>query len=393
MITLVVYPEICIRVNRKRQKKLNRNYSLNALTKEITCCIPIQVSGIQGKIISIMKLSSKKTMRAVVLLSGGLDSTLAVKMILDQGIEVEALNFRSVFCTCTPKTSSCSVAVTATQQLGVGLKVINKTSDFLEVVKNPKHGYGRNMNPCIDCRIFIFRKAGEYMREIGASFIATGDVLGERPMSQRLAAMKLIEKESGLEGLVLRPLSARLLKPTIPEQKGWVDREKFLSIQGRSRKPQIQLAKSFGINDYPCPAGGCRLTEPGFAARMRDLIKHTPDLTLNDVQLLKVGRHFRLSPEVKAVVGRDENENEQLLGLQREGDLMLEVQGFPGPMTIVRGVVNDDLLLLSAGIAAGYSKGHKEATLDVSVRNGRKDKMLCVKPVKTDITTGMMIQN
>ncbi len=176
-------------------------------------------------------------MRAVALLSGGLDSILAIRVLLEQGLELEALNFASVFCTCTPKHSACSAASSAVRQLGIDLVVVNTSEAFLEVVKHPKHGYGRNLNPCLDCRILMFRKAREYMRDIGAAFLVTGEVLGERPMSQRRQAMKLIEKEAGLEGLVVRPLSAGLLEPSIPEREGWVDREKLLSIRGRSRKP------------------------------------------------------------------------------------------------------------------------------------------------------------
>ena len=209
-------------------------------------------------------------MRAVALLSGGLDSLLAIKVMLEQGVEVEALNFVSVFCTCTPKSSSCSAARSAVRQLGVPLKALNTSKQFLEVVKSPKHGYGRNLNPCLDCRILMFRQARTYLRKTGASFVITGEVLGERPMSQRREAMKLIEAEAGLEGLVVRPLSAALLEPTIPEQKGWIDRSRLLKIRGRSRKPQIELARTYGLTDYPCPAGGCLLTDAGFAGRMMD---------------------------------------------------------------------------------------------------------------------------
>ncbi|NQT21487.1 MAG: hypothetical protein HQ592_17410, partial [Planctomycetes bacterium] len=215
-------------------------------------------------------------MRAVALLSGGLDSVLAVRVILDQGIDVEALNYVTVFCTCTPKNSSCSAASTAAAHLGVGLKTINTSRELLGAVKNPRHGYGRNLNPCLDCRILMFLKAKEYMQEIGASFLITGEVLGERPMSQRRDAMAIIERESGLDGLIVRPLCAKALEPSIPEKEGWVDRSKLLGITGRSRKPQIALAESYGINDYPCPAGGCLLTDAGFAARLRALMQHNP---------------------------------------------------------------------------------------------------------------------
>jgi tRNA U34 2-thiouridine synthase MnmA/TrmU len=276
-------------------------------------------------------------MKAIALLSGGLDSTLAAKLVLEQGIELEALNFLTVFCTCTNRGETCLASQKAVDALGIPLKVFNVSEEYLDVVKHPKHGYGSNMNPCIDCRIFMMKKAKAYMEEAGASFIVTGEVLGERPMSQRRDAMRLIEKEAGLDGLVLRPLSAKLLSASIPEKEGWVDREKLLKIQGRSRKPQIQLADHFGIRDYPCPAGGCLLTDPGFAQRMRDLNRYHPDFLLNDVHLLKMGRHFRLSPHLKLVVGRNEEENQKIQTFSQEGDFLLKVSRYPGPLSLLRG--------------------------------------------------------
>ena len=241
-------------------------------------------------------------MKAITLLSGGLDSTLASKMVMDQGVELEAVNFLTVFCTCTHRGESCLASQKAVNRLGIPLRVFNVSDEYLDVVKHPKHGYGSHMNPCIDCRIFMLKKTQAYMKEIGASFIVTGEVLGQRPMSQRRDAMRLIEKEAELDGFILRPLSAKLLPATVPEKEGWVSREKLLDIQGRSRKPQMRLADHFGIQDYPCPAGGCLLTDPGFSMRLRDLALHEPDFSLNDVHLLKTGRHFRLSPKGKLIV-------------------------------------------------------------------------------------------
>jgi tRNA U34 2-thiouridine synthase MnmA/TrmU len=295
-------------------------------------------------------------MKAIALLSGGLDSTLAVKVVLEQGIEVEALNFITLFCRCTAKESSCLAAQKAAQALGIGVRVFNISQEFLEVVKHPRHGYGKNVNPCLDCRILMFRKAREYMNQNGASFIVTGEVLGERPMSQRRHAMQIIERESGLQGLILRPLSARLLPATVPEKEGWVTRERMLAIAGRSRKPQIKLALDYGINDYPCPAGGCLLTDPGFALRMRDLMENKPNFSLNDVHLLKVGRHFRLAPQVKMVVGRNKEENDRIMVLTKEGDTILMVKHFPGPLALVRGEAGRQEILQSAIITARYSK-------------------------------------
>lgn len=328
-------------------------------------------------------------MKAIALLSGGLDSILAIRVAMDQDIEVEAMNYSSPFCTCTSRTSGCSAAATAAQQLGVPLKVINVSREFFEIVKNPPHGYGRNMNPCIDCRILIFRKAGEYMKESGASFIITGEVLGERPMSQRLEAMKLIETQSGLEGMIVRPLSAALLEPSIPEKEGWIDRSKLLAIRGRSRKPQIELAASYNIKNYPCPAGGCLLTDRIFASRMRDLVEHVPDFTINDVNLLKVGRHFRLSPGVKAVVGRDEAECIRIEALNREKDILLEDADRPGPLTLIRGEADQKEIELAAAIAARYCKPGAES-IRVAIR-GRSQETLTIQPADEETLTSLRI--
>ncbi|MEW6170880.1 MAG: 7-cyano-7-deazaguanine synthase, partial [Candidatus Omnitrophota bacterium] len=243
-------------------------------------------------------------MKAVALLSGGLDSTLATKLMQEQGIYLLALNFKTPFCLCDGKSSKGCInhAKAVADNLGIDFKIINVTDDFLKILKKPKHGFGSCMNPCIDCRILKFRKAKEIMQEIGASFIITGEVLGQRPMSQHKKSLNLIDKESDLEGFVLRPLSAKLLPETIPEKNKWVCRDKLLSYNGRTRKPQIALAKKFNIKDYPCPAGGCLLTDPGFARRLKDLLKYDK-LDLNNIELLKVGRHFRLNSEAKLIVG------------------------------------------------------------------------------------------
>jgi tRNA U34 2-thiouridine synthase MnmA/TrmU len=291
--------------------------------------------------------------KAIALLSGGLDSTLAVKLILDQGLAVEALNFVTPFCTCNRK-GGCEAQHVA-DQFGIPIKVIGLIEEFFQVVRKPRYGYGSGMNPCLDCRILMFTRAKKCMKEVGAAFVFTGEVLGERPMSQRREAMRLIERESGLDGRLLRPLSARLLPPTVPEKEGLVDRDKLLAIGGRSRKPQIALAERYSINDYPCPAGGCRLTDPGFARRIRDLVHHKENFDLNDVNLLKVGRHFRLSPEVKAVVGRDQEENHRILALAKEGDILFEVQGWGSPITLLRGQAGERETHLAAAITVRYS--------------------------------------
>ncbi len=304
-------------------------------------------------------------MKAVALLSGGLDSTLAAKVVLDQGIELEALNFLTVFCNCTHRGETCLASKKAVEGLGIPLKVLNVSEEYLDVVKHPKHGYGRNMNPCIDCRIFMLKKAKDHMESSGASFIITGEVLGQRPMSQRKEAMRLIEKEAGLKGLILRPLSAKFLPVSLPEEKGWVDRQKLLDITGRSRKPQIMLAERYGVRDYPCPAGGCLLTDPNFAKRIRDLMVHEPHFTLNDVHLLKVGRHFRLSPDLKLVVGRDEGDNQKLQVFAQEQDILLKVRHAPGPLSLLRGRTGDDGVHKAAAITVRYGKAKDRARVEV----------------------------
>ena len=332
-------------------------------------------------------------MKAVALLSGGLDSSVAAKVVMEQGIELEALNFMTVFCTCTNRGETCLASQKAVEALGISLKVLNVSQEYLDVVKHPKHGYGRNMNPCIDCRIFMLKKARTYMEETGAAFIVTGEVLGQRPMSQRRDAMRLIEKEAELDGLILRPLSAKLLPPSTPEKEGWVDREKLLRIQGRSRKPQIQLAAHFGIHDYPCPAGGCLLTDPGFAKRMKDLFLHQPDFSLNDVHLLKMGRHFRLSPKSKMVVGRNEEENQKIQTFAQEGDILFKVARYPGPLSLLRGEGEEGEIEKAAAITARYSKAKDLKKVEVIYRKmkGNGERSLSVSPISENEIERWMI--
>ena len=322
-------------------------------------------------------------MKAVALLSGGLDSTLAARVIMGQGVELEALNFMTVFCTCTNRGATCLASQKAVETLGIPLKVFNVSEEYLHVVKHPKHGYGSNMNPCIDCRIFMLKKAKVHMEESGANFIVTGEVLGQRPMSQRKDAMRLIEKEAGLEGFILRPLSARVLPTTIPEKEGWVEREKLLKFQGRSRKPQIELAERFNIHDYPCPAGGCLLTDPGFAKRMKDLMMNDPNFSLNDVHLLKMGRHFRFSHGVKLVVGRNEEENQKIQTFSKEKDILLKVSSFPGPLSLLRGKPDEGNIEKAAGITAHYSKAKDLGKVEVTYKGVDEDhsQSLFVSPI------------
>ncbi len=311
---------------------------------------------------------SNRNVKAIGLLSGGLDSTLAVKLMIDQGVDVTVLNFVTPFCTCTRK--GCKHEAKRVAKLfDAPVKIISAGKDYLKMLKNPKHGYGRNMNPCIDCRIFMFRKAKQYMEEIGASFIFTGEVLGQRPMSQHKKALKLIEKESDLENLVVRPLSAKLLSPTIPEEKHWIDREKMLSIQGRRRIPQMELAEKLDIKDYPCPAGGCRLTDSQFARRLRDAFEHGED-SVKNIRLLRYGRHFRLDSGAKVVVGRNEEENKILLRFFDNNDVLMEVTGVGSPIVLLRKSRNKDDVKKAAALCVRYSDADNNNKVNIRINYG-----------------------
>lgn len=326
--------------------------------------------------------------KAILLLSGGLDSTLAGKLLLDMGVEVEGLNFVSPFCQCTPKSLGCSAAKRSAEQLGIVVRVLACNEEYLESIKHPRFGRGRGVNACLDCRIHMFSRAREYMTECGADFIATGEVLGERPMSQRRQAMEIIERESGLDGLVVRPLCARLMPPSIPEQKGIIDREQLKSIQGRRRQPQMELASELGIKDYLCPAGGCLLTDSEFSARFRDLMEYKPDFGMSDARLLRMGRHFRLPSGVKVVVGRNESENNVIERSAKIDDVLLFPQIVPGPSVLCQKPSGMDDITLAAGLLATYTKGG--AKVDIEVRDGQNGEdtqvLQGVEPLSKDIT-------
>ncbi len=328
-----------------------------------------------------MLSNEMKKRKALALLSGGLDSTLAVKLLLEQGIDVEAINFVSPFCLCGK--GGCGASGVA-ERFGVPLKVVSVGEDYLKVVRKPKHGYGKNMNPCIDCRIFMLKKAKKYAQETGASFIFTGEVLDERPMSQHLKALKMIEEEAGLKNRILRPLSAKMLPETSIEKRGLVDRHKLLDIHGRSRKRQIELAKEFSIADYPCPAGGCLLTYKEFADKVRDLFKHKKRVSMKDVALLKLGRHLRFEKN-KIVVGRNESENKALLKMKSPSDYYFEVPNCGSPTTILQGAKTKAAIEKAAALTAYYSD-EKDAQVLVRFGKNSLDRTMKVsRPSKEEV--------
>jgi len=290
---------------------------------------------------------------------------LAVKLILDQGISVEAVNFATPFCLC----DRCALNdFTEDQKIKVHRLFLGQ--EFLDIVVNPCHGHGSQMNPCIDCRILMFKKAKELADREGFDFIITGEVLNERPFSQRRQTMIHIEAEADLKGRILRPLSAKLLPKSKPEKKGFIHREELMSIRGRRRLPQIELAKKLDLRDYPCPAGGCLLTDPRFAERLREHLQHEKTLTLNDVQLLKLGRHFRVET-VKIIVGRNREENERLSKIAKNQNIAwLEAVDYKGPVTLLAGKERRDISERAAAITARYSDAPKEKPVRVAY-NGK----------------------
>ena len=312
-------------------------------------------------------------MKAICSFSGGLDSILSIRIMQEQGIEVEAVHFNSGFGGCGELKDGKTPIQYRADRLGVKLTVIDAWDDLIRILKDPQYGFGKNMNPCIDCHLFFFKRCGEYMKETGASFIVTGEVVGERPMSQRKWAIEQIDRNSGLEGLILRPLSAKLMKPTIPEERGWVDRENLYAISGRSRRPQMDLAAKFGIDFYPNAAGGCLLTEKEFSRKVRDLMEHKEEFNLEDVEFLKIGRHFRLSPHAKLILGRDEKENE-ILKKRVSGETWFITIDIPGPVAVVRGPLDKEDEELALQIISAYSNIIPGEEMEVYRRTGPEGK-------------------
>lgn len=362
--------------------------------------------------------------KAVALSSGGLDSTLAILVVKNQGIEVQAIKFLTPF--------DCDISqippypplipplargdtegskgnnrgiidsrhslyfsnkeMNVAKKFGFDIKTCRLGDQFLEIVKNPKHGYGKNMNPCIDCRILMLKEAKVFMDEIGAEFIITGEVLGQRPMSQRKEMFYHIDKEAGVVNQVLRPLSAKLLRITVPEAEGIIDRKKLHDFSGRSRKPQIALAEEFGLADYPAPAGGCLLTEPNYAQRLKDLLTHNPEPSMRDIDLLRIGRHFRFSPACKIIVGRDKAENAIIESLSMNNDCLLRVDGYGSPITLVSGEITDEALKIAASLCARYSDAKNMSEIEVTVLKRDNQLKLTVSPANNEAIEALRVE-
>jgi len=335
--------------------------------------------------------------KAVALLSGGLDSTLAVKLVQEQGVQVYALHFYTGFCITEQKrrlglkkedgSHYMNPALKAALQLKVPLEIVDISEEYFNVVLNPKYGYGKNVNPCIDCRIMMLRKAKEIMEEKGCHFVITGEVCGQRPMSQMPHTLRLIEKESGLEGLILRPLSAKLLPPTIPEKLGWVDREKLLGIYGRGRKVQIELAKKYQL-DYQQPAGGCcYLTDPNYAIKFKEALSREGNLTREDLVLLSVGRHLRLPSGAKLIVARNEGEVNFLKGFRNRYGFA-QREDSKGIFVLVKGTPTEEEYPTIAGVVCRYSKREPARVI---IKVGQEQVCLWGEPIDEETLEGLKI--
>ena len=335
--------------------------------------------------------SEKK--RAVALISGGLDSLLAAKVMLEQGIHVEGINFYTGFCVeghthairkkdkAKPKRNN---ALWSAEQLGIKLHIIDIIDEYKDVLINPKHGYGANMNPCLDCKIFMISKAKQWMQENGFDFIITGEVMGQRPMSQRKDLLPVVVRESGADDLLVRPLCAKNLDATLPEREGWIDREKMKGFSGRNRKPQMDLAKEYGFEDYATPAGGCCfLTDKSYSDKLVDLwqARNKKEYELDDIMLLKVGRHLRPAPHFKLIVSREDGENKFLQGYKKHF-ASIEIKSHNGPLTLIDGELSDEDLKLASRIAARFSQGREadSVTVKTTTKEG-EEKLFDIPPM------------
>lgn len=323
--------------------------------------------------------------KALGLFSGGLDSILAAMVLKRQDIQVTGIVYVTPF-------FGAERARQAARQIDIPLIVEDIGKIHLEMLKNPRYGYGRNLNPCIDCHAMMFRLAGQKVRDGRFDFLFSGEVLGQRPMSQNLNALQAVAKHSGCLELILRPLSARLLPATPMEEQGLVDRERLLDIQGRSRRRQEELARQWGLRESPGAAGGCLLTEKSFTGRLRDLLQHQPDCTVIDVELLKLGRQFRLSPRAKLTLGRNRKDNEAIQAAAQPEHRLLHAAGFRGPTGLVSGQPGQEDLTLAAAIVAGYGKGRDEASVRIRLQQNGQERFLDVVPMGLDRSTLLQIR-
>jgi tRNA U34 2-thiouridine synthase MnmA/TrmU len=322
--------------------------------------------------------------KALGLLSGGLDSSLAALALKRQGIDVTCIAFATPF-------FGAGRAREAAERMEIPLIVQDISEIHLEMVKKPRYGYGKNMNPCIDCHAMMFRLAGERMIEEGFDFLFSGEVLGQRPMSQNPRALNSVANYSGHPKRILRPMSALLLPITPMEESGLVDREQLLDIQGRSRKPQAALAKEWGLKEYPASGGGCLLTEKSFSNRLRDLLEHNPEATPLEAEFLKAGRQFRLSPMTKLILGRNQADNDHIKELSRPEDVLLRADNFSGPQGLVCGSAEPDDLAAAAAIVANYGKGASESQVAILLQQGDKRWSLTVAPFDRERSRALLI--
>lgn len=329
----------------------------------------------------------RKVYKALSLVSEGLDSMLAAKLMLDQGVHVEGVNFFTGFCgdhNYCLKNENCGShgAKWVCDQLGIKLHVINIFEEYKDLLSNPKHGYGANLNPCLDCKLFMIQRAKDMVIDFGYDFLITGEVLGQRPKSQRKDTLPIASKLTG--GIIVRPLSAKLLEPTVPEIEGWINRDLMYGIEGRSRKPQIELAKKQGFKKFPQPAGGCLLTDEKFCNRLKDLwdSKDNTGYSLDDAILLRVGRHFRINESLKVIVGRNEVENNFLKKFSKDA-LMLQADSHPGSTLLVYGKLIEGNFDLVARLAAYFGKGRDAGLVAISVvYPNKKREVIEVTPLK-----------
>ena len=329
-------------------------------------------------------MTEEKKKKVVALLSGGLDSQLAIKMMQEQGFDVSAVAIKTPFCDFDCGRGCGFEIRERADDLNVNLKTVYLGDEYIEMLKHPKHGIGAGFNPCIDCRSMMFDAAKKHMEEIGAEFIISGEVLGQRPMSQHAPALRTIENESNLVGKIVRPLSAALLPETDPEKNGLIKRENLGMIRGRTRRNQLDMAKKYGIENPPNAGGGCLLTEPQFGIKAKDLFSHTENPTINDIDLLKIGRHFRLDEQTKFIVGRNKDENEMIKAIALPGDILLEAKDFVGPVSILRGSNAKEHLKFASSVTLRYSDAPNNKQAIVSIRNNDLIKEIASQSVEEE---------